>query len=214
MTPRQKDRKDRILKAVLSYVEKHGYEGANIREIAKEAGVSPTTLYNIYGNKDHLILSAQEQVIASTMEGTIDSEDPVLSFLYRQESIAKIVRDNPNWATAMLTLTLNAEPGDRATTSGFNTGLSHAMIICQRMQDGGDLDKSYDIDRMAKSAMGAIWGVILFWLKGFIALHDLERDLKVRVLEALIPFATPKGLKRLSALRQQASGRQLLKATA
>lgn len=207
MTPKQEARKKRILKAVLSYVERNGYDGANIREIAKEAGVSPTTLYNLYGNKDKLILSAQEHVILSIWDtGEDPDRDALQMHMRRQEKTASIIRENPNWAAAMLKLTLNAGPGDRAIEVGFNQGLRGGAINCKKLQEAGLIDATVDPAQLSKANLSSIWGVLLFWMKGFIAIHDVEKELKARSLETFMCYATPRGYKTFAALRADLIG--------
>ena len=61
LTPRQAARRHDILAAVREQLSRFGYEGVNMRQVADAAGVSPTTLYNLYSSKDALVLAALEE---------------------------------------------------------------------------------------------------------------------------------------------------------
>jgi AcrR family transcriptional regulator len=50
-------RQEHILQAAIRVFERHGYRGATIKQIAKEAGVSDGTIYNVYKNKEELLFA-------------------------------------------------------------------------------------------------------------------------------------------------------------
>lgn len=54
---RKKDDKKitKITQAVIKLILKYGFQGTSMSRIAKEAGISPATLYIYYKNKDHMI---------------------------------------------------------------------------------------------------------------------------------------------------------------
>ena len=62
-TPRQQERRQRILEAARSALSDNGYERLNMRDLAVAAGVSPTTLYNQFENKDTLVLAALSDML-------------------------------------------------------------------------------------------------------------------------------------------------------
>jgi TetR/AcrR family transcriptional regulator, mexJK operon transcriptional repressor len=53
-----------ILGAAHTHFVEHGYLGANVDEIAAEAGVSKRTVYNIYGDKETLFRAVVDQAIS------------------------------------------------------------------------------------------------------------------------------------------------------
>ena len=62
-TARQMDRRRRILESTRDLLAEGGYEGLQMRVLAERAGVSPMTLYNRFGNKDDLILTALQEML-------------------------------------------------------------------------------------------------------------------------------------------------------
>ena len=63
LTPRQRERHDRILACTRQQVARLGYDGVNMRDLAAAADVSTRTLYNLYENKDTLILAASRELL-------------------------------------------------------------------------------------------------------------------------------------------------------
>ena len=61
MTERQIRRREDILAAARKLITERGYEGVNMRDLAKESGVAPKTLYHQFGNKEKLLRAAVEE---------------------------------------------------------------------------------------------------------------------------------------------------------
>lgn len=67
------ERRARIVSAARTLVEKHGYEGLTMRDLAAAARVSVPTLYNLFGSKDAILaaeLARATTVIASRIQTT------------------------------------------------------------------------------------------------------------------------------------------------
>ncbi len=50
-------RRDRILTEARRVIAEHGYDALNTRDLAKAAGVTAPTLYNLIGNKDQILVA-------------------------------------------------------------------------------------------------------------------------------------------------------------
>ena len=74
LTPRQEDRRQRILASARDLVADQGYDGMVMSQVAERAGVSPTTLYNLYNTKDQLVLEALRELLADN-EWHLDGDD-------------------------------------------------------------------------------------------------------------------------------------------
>lgn len=58
MTPRQRDRRDRLIDAAISLLQTEDYENVQVKEVADLAGVSLGTLYNYFYSKERLFAEA------------------------------------------------------------------------------------------------------------------------------------------------------------
>jgi AcrR family transcriptional regulator len=56
-------REQHVLDAAIRVFRRDGYRGATIRSIAREAGVSDGTIYNVFENKEALLLAALESLL-------------------------------------------------------------------------------------------------------------------------------------------------------
>ncbi len=83
---RKKDDKkeEALYRATIKLVNKIGFASASVSKIAKEAGVSPATLYVYFKNKDDLITStyvAIKKEISSAILTDFDNNNPVRDIL-------------------------------------------------------------------------------------------------------------------------------------
>lgn len=58
-------RRQKILTAARQLVEEKGPEGVTMRRLAKRSGLCVTTLYNIFGNKDDILVALLEEALSS-----------------------------------------------------------------------------------------------------------------------------------------------------
>lgn len=60
LSPRQKRRYVAILELALDLMERNGFDGVSVRELAELAEITPTTIYNVFGSKEGLLSAAVE----------------------------------------------------------------------------------------------------------------------------------------------------------
>jgi len=71
---RKKDfeKEQRVKEAVIKLILEEGFEGASIAKIARQAGVSPATVYIYYDSKEHMLASIYREYANSTYEYLMD----------------------------------------------------------------------------------------------------------------------------------------------
>lgn len=197
LTPRQVQRREGILKAVREQLERYGYDGLNMRELADTAKVSPTTLYNLFESKDVLILAALKDLLSQLAEiADADAERiqaPGLPrFLARREAVANQIVETPRYAEAMQRMLLNAEPSSPIAKILLADGMQQHYADIREMQGLGQLRQDIDVELLARNLSGNGWATILLWMKGFIALQHLRREYVRSHVLTLLPVMTPK----------------------
>ena len=95
-SPRQIARREAILKCARESLSKHGYEGLTMRGLAEEVGVATSTLYNLYGNKDDLLLAAVDDLLVELADSARSAEmegiDAIL--MMNEVTTAQIQKDS------------------------------------------------------------------------------------------------------------------------
>jgi AcrR family transcriptional regulator len=93
-------RRAEILRAAERIFVAEGYEGATIRKIADEVGVSSTCLYMHFRDKDEILLeictAAMEALLAMNNEISARSADPVERVRAMLTAYVEFALDNPN----------------------------------------------------------------------------------------------------------------------
>ncbi len=168
-----------------------------MRKIASAAGVSPSTLYEIYGSKESLILySVGNSISALALEE--EQYAPGLDrFLHRLESVASFFEDTPDTGEAMAML-LFQNAGDSPAKEIFLVNAIKARSVSiAEMCEEKELNKDLDIDFYSRALVSVTWGTVLYWLKGILSKEDLGRELIKCSLAMLLPVATRKSKGRM-----------------
>src|SRR6185295_14720485 len=58
LPPGQQERRERIVQAAISLLERGEYDAIQMRDVAREAGVALATLYRYFTSKEHLYAAA------------------------------------------------------------------------------------------------------------------------------------------------------------
>jgi len=118
-------RRAEILTAAERIFVEHGYEGATIRKIADEVGLSSTALYMHFSDKSEMLheicRGAFEALIASHQQILVQDEPPEARLRRMIEAYIKFGFDNPN-AYRLTYLTRPVEAREGAQTVAQETG--------------------------------------------------------------------------------------------
>lgn len=191
-TERQRARRDRILEATRELVTSVGYEGLTMRELATRAKVSPTTLYNLYVNKDELLFAAVgDHMSGSLQEARALAPDPGYEQLVRIVEVLGVqVQATPAYAEAIAKALFQAAPHDALTRLLVLRTSQHCLPSFQAMESARQLRRGVDHTRTAHLLVNASWGCMLGWLKGMVPLADLRRELRDLRLGILMSVAS------------------------
>jgi len=205
LTPRQLARRKGVLRAVRDHLEKYGFDGLTIRDVAQAARVSPSTLYEIYGNKESLIWTA---VSDSLRDLAIEEEhyEPGLErFVRRLESIASIFEETPKTAEALSRLFFEGGENSPANQVFLDNAIEARKASLQEMLDAKQLKKDLDIEFYARALVSVTWGTALFWLKGLIARDEFQTELIRSSISLILSEVTAKSRNRAREIIEQCS---------
>lgn len=199
LTPRQLERRRRILAAVRRQIGERGYASLNMRDVAREAEVANATLYNQFETKDGLVLAA----LRDNLQQIADSRTAAgQSAIERYFGLLRLVNEqivaSPRYAEAMTELMFNAAPSDEVTDLLVTQRIASDRASVRQMIAEGSLSPDTNVDLVARRLTGAFWSTMLLWMKGFVALHDLSTELTEIHRTVLAPDVTDAG--RLSLL--------------
>ena len=199
LTPRQLQRRERILATVRQQLSKSGYEGLSMRDVAAASDVSPTTLYNLYDNKDGLILAALDDLLTQLATSVPEELKGLEGVVARAHAYAQNIVRNPRYAEAMARMLFNARPTDPIARMLLHNGIGARRRSLTDMQALGEMRGDIDVDFYAQQWGVSSWSAILLWTHGHISLDQFEEVYVRAELHALLPGMTPKTARKYGA---------------
>ncbi len=189
LTPRQEDRRHRILMVARQMVADYGYGGMVMSEVAERAEVSPTTLYNLYNTKDELLLEALRElmVISYQRVGEMSELGPGWRYLLNvMEYGASLRVSEPAYAEAITDALLRAVQGDALTELLLHAVRQDFLFSLTKMAEQGELKEEVDVEHLATILLGNYWSTFMMINKGLEVISRMRIGLLVNVLSVLI----------------------------
>jgi len=190
LSPRQLQRRERILSTVREALSRGGYEHLSMREVASASGVSPTTLYNLYQNKDGLILAALQDLLAQIAASVPADLRGIDRLLALSSASSGQIMQTPRYAEAMARMLFNSAPTDPIAEALLHSTIDDHRILLEQMQHLGELRDDVDLLVFARNLSANRWATLLLWMQGHIESRDLEREYLRCDLLTLIPVMT------------------------
>jgi AcrR family transcriptional regulator len=212
LTPRQEERRHRILAAARQMVADYGYEGMVMSQVADRAEVSPTTLYNLYNTKDELLLEALRELLVISYQrvGEMSDVGPGWKYLLNlMEYGATLRAAEPAYAEAITDALLRAVQGDALTELLLHSVRQDFLHSLTKMAERGELRKEVDVEQMSTMLLGNYWSTFLLINKGLEEISRMRFSLVINMLSALI--AASQGAAReemesaLATIRREAN---------
>ncbi|MCY1673070.1 TetR/AcrR family transcriptional regulator [Novosphingobium sp. SL115] len=191
LTPRQAERRQRILATAQALVGELGYDAVTMRMIAQESDTAEKTLYNIFASKDRLIALAAHDRTASIFV-TAFARQPQAGWPRLREfarTAADMTLEGPLLSRTLAALLV--EHADHAGLAGIYD--DHAGPIVRDMMDQGFLEASVPLAELVRTLRLAVVATVMFWSKGQIADAELADFMVRRCAETLLPYATAAG---------------------
>ena len=178
LTPKQSDRRRRVIQAAISLATKGGYDAVQMRDVAAEASVALGTLYRYFPSKDQLLVAAlnewaedmRDRLRARPPRGATNA-DRVATVL---RSTVRALEKQPKLSSAFVSAlsSLNAEePGSIERAAQVYVTMSEMIGLAM---DGGVHEDQDTLMRV----LGQMWfAVLVFWARGWSAGNQMADDL-------------------------------------
>ena len=189
LTPRQEDRRQRILATARQMVADYGYEGMVMSQVAERAEVSPTTLYNLYNTKDELLLEALRELLVRSYQrvGELSDVGPGWRYLLNlMEYGATLRASEPAYAEAITDALLRAVQGDALTELLLHSVRQDFLHSLTKMAERGELKEEVDIEHLSTMLLGNYWSTFLLINKGLEEISRMRFSLVINMLSVLI----------------------------
>lgn len=150
-------RRKAISEAGVALFERQGFENTTIEQIAREAGVSPPTVFKYFGSKQEIVLEmlqkADETALREAREHMAELDDPLEALCYLERMLVEHALNMlpaPIWRE----LLLHVLGGDRSELpenyKRLNEGLQHEIAnLLRGLQARGKLRADLDVELAA-----------------------------------------------------------------
>ena len=156
--PREFDT-DRALDAALALFWRHGYEGTSLSALTDAVGVTPTSLYAAFGNKEQLFTKVVDRYI----HGPANYLHRALAQPTARKVAETALAAHPDLAPVRAELSRRRAAAEAAIRRRFEQAVAT-----------GDLPTHRDADQLATFLMTVIWGMSVQAASGATR-ADLER---------------------------------------
>jgi AcrR family transcriptional regulator len=165
LTPSQRERRLRVIRAALALARDGGYEAVQMRDVSTEAGVALGTIYRYFSSKDHLLVAAMLEWMLD-LERTVTKRPPVgdtvceqvLDVLHR--ALRAMERD-PTLAAAVVTAQTSDDGAAAEATREVTEVMYRLMEVA--FPDDSDPEARHDAIRV----LGHVWfSCLVSWTSG------------------------------------------------
>jgi AcrR family transcriptional regulator len=167
MTPRQRERRERVLAAVHELVAEGHVRDIQVKEIGDRAGVSLAAIYRYFSSKEHLLAEA---LVDWAQRFSAPSRRPT-DFAGTVRRGVEAYRRHPHYAELFLEVAASRDPYAVAAFGRMSDGVTSAMLGAVGAHDP-------DVAREIVTVVGNAWlGGLFAIVHGRSDFAGLERNL-------------------------------------
>lgn len=190
LTPRQRERRERVRAATFALLARHGGEALSMRLIAEAAGVAERTLFNIYGSKDRLFAATVRERSEETIAHAASVHgggDGMAFFRELPARLAEKTFEAPELARALAPILI--EHADLVGLPDVYERFAGGAL--RAMAEAGVLALE-DVSLVSRLVCMRMVATILLWAKNEIADAALEAHLRLAICQIVLPYAEGK----------------------
>lgn len=163
-----------------------GYDGVTMQALADRAGVVKKTLYNRYGSKDGLLLTAIAEVVDSYRGQAAQTEAGIPAVLAMRTGGNRQLVATPEYAQAMTRALMQADAEHPLVALLLGDAMTSQVRHLEIAARQNELRHGIEPRALAEQLTGHSWGLILLWVKGLLPLSSFEQQSLTGMLTLLL----------------------------
>ncbi len=175
-----------ILTLAREELTRSGYDGVTMQALADRAGVVKKTLYNRYGSKDGLLLTAIAEVVDSYRGQAAAAEPGIPAVIAMRVGGNRQLVATPEYAQAMTRALMQADAEHPLVALLLGDALVSQVRHLEIAAGQGELKPGVVPRALAEQLTGHSWGLILLWVKGLLPLSFFEQQSLAGMLTLLL----------------------------
>lgn len=190
-------RRRKIGDAARELLREVGIEQASVREIARRAGVSPTTIFNLCGNKAGVLkwVFRRDFDDFGALVAAAPSADSLGRLFDAVMIIEQLFSADPGFYKATLAFTSEVAPGS-VFSDIKDPRLEYWKALLHQIEADGFIQCGDHFSAMSVLAVQTITGSTLDWVIGTISAPQWRRETSLGLAITLSPFATSRSRER------------------
>ncbi|NDH42227.1 MAG: TetR/AcrR family transcriptional regulator [Gammaproteobacteria bacterium] len=200
-SPVQTERRERILVETLKLLEAKQPEDISMSLISERSGVSTKTLYNLFKNRNGLLLAAAARINERNQSNTsaLDSLAGIPRILELTRRAMESFTQSPEF--------ISADEESEFHRVGRTQEWFHEALRVAKSE--GDLLPDTDCLQLSQMLTASQWGSTLLWQKKLISLEALRQQTMLQHCFDLMPFCTASRRQWLASLKTAIQGKTL-----
>lgn len=205
------DRRRRIVESAFGLLRETAVDDVSGKLIAERAGVSLSTVYNLFGSKDAVLVAVFDQDLAryEALIGALASPSALDRLFSAVDVAADLYREDPAFYRAIL---WRRPAPDKAMTDALRQPRNHFWrTLVQQALDEGQLRSSSDASTIATLLIRHFSAALSDWIADEITPDQLQIEVKLGFATALLPFASRREAAKLKthlfSLHDELAGR-------
>ena len=181
------DRRRRIIDATCSLLREFGLDAVSGKLIAARAGVSLSTVYNLFGSKDAVLVAVYDEDLArfEAMIGALPSTDALARLFDAVDVAAALYEQDPAFYRAIL---WRRPPGELLDAALRRPRARFWETLVQQAVDDGQLHDGTDAGAVSVLLIHLFSGVLMDWVAGDIPLDRFRREASLGFTAILLAF--------------------------
>jgi AcrR family transcriptional regulator len=180
-----------LLAATLRVLQARGYGGARISEIAREAGVTPGSIYNHFPSKAELLTAAIAEQ-APDVIGSLLSDGEVGSVIAAFRQIGTSLDEHArSMGPLLLELIVNARRDPEVAdvvVAEFATKEALTTDVIRLARERGEVDPGLDVEALARFVTMVALGSLVV---GALDLKSIDHDAWAAVVDRVLDAVQP-----------------------
>ena len=201
-SPAQAERRKRILEETLRLLKEEAPADISMAQIAECSDVSTKTLYNLFKNRNGLLLAAAAQTRTEAL-----SSVPVISAPNGVTRIIELTRRtmdtftrSPAFMDSAMSVVVSISAEEEAQYHRIGSTQKWFYEALLTAESEGELIEGTNCLMLSQLLAASQWGVTLMWQKRLISLATLRHQATLKHCLDLIPFCRPNTASWLNKL--------------
>jgi len=197
--PRSQNKRERILQAAIRVFAREGYFSARVAEIARRARVADGTIYLYFRNKEHILTSLFDEIMAEHVEAARAEVEGISDVAEALRAVAEhhlgLLGGNRDLAVVFqVEFRQSTQFMDRFTRTWFGTYLDLLSELIGRGQEAGTIRDDLPPRLIARAFFGALDEMVTSWILS--KRRDELRAMAAPVVELFLGGAAARGRSR------------------